>query len=401
MGLKKKKLIRRLVFIIIIMAVVGWFGRGYFSAAPEMPQLITAEVKRGNIEDVVLASGTFEAAKQVSVGAQVSGRVIAVYVDLNDQVKTGQLVAEIDFLSQENSLKNARAALTVAKAKLEAENAALTKAKLEYDRQVKLRRTDASSQAEYDSAQAQYKSVQANIKSLQAQVDQAEIAVSTAELDLGYTKITSPMDGTVVAIVTKEGQTVNANQTAPTIIKVADLTTMTVKAEISEADVTRVHSGQRVFFTILGEPNKTFEAVLRAVEPAPETIVNESTTSSSSSSTSAVYYNGLFDVPNIDGKFRIDMTAEVNIVRAEAKDVLIVPSAAIKVNSRTKEQFVRVMNVDGNVIDVPVTVGINNRVSAEILEGLNEGDVVVLGDSSLNVPSSTGRGTMGGPGGPR
>ncbi|MGL4667113.1 MAG: efflux RND transporter periplasmic adaptor subunit [Saezia sp.] len=387
---KKNKSWVRWIIVACIVPLALWFGKNYFFKAPDAPQLITAAVKRGDIEDTVLASGTFEALKQVSVGAQVSGRVLTLHVDLNDQVKEGELVAEIDSVTQQNRLKNVESALSVIQAKLEAERASLAKAKLEYDRQVKLRRSDASSKSEFEAADAQYKSVQANMKALQAQLNQAKIDVDTARVDLGYTKITSPMDGTVVAIVTKEGQTVNANQSAPTIIKVADLSTMTVKAEISEADVTRVKAGQQVYFTILGEPNKRFDAVLRAIEPAPESIVNESVSSSSASSNAAVYYNGLFDVTNPDGKFRISMTAEVNIVRDAAKDVLLIPSSALQRDPNTKTYFVRVKTASGGVEQRDVTVGINNRVSVQILEGLKESEEVVLGDSSLNAPASGG-----------
>lgn len=378
---KKFKLV-----LLLVLAVIIFFGWRLLFSTPEGPQFLTAEVKIGDIEDTVLATGTFEAAQQVSVGAQVSGRVEVLHVKLNDEVKNGQLVAEIDSLTQQNALKNAEAALTVARAKLEAEQAALVQARLEFERQQRLRSTDASAQADFEAAQANYKTVQANIKSLQAQINQAKVDVDNAKVNLGYTKITSPIDGTVVAIVTKEGQTVNANQTTPTIIKVADLTTMTVKAEISEADVTRVKPGQRVYFTILGEPGKRFEAILRELEPAPESIVNESSgssSSSSSSSSSAIYYNGLFDIENTEGKFRIDMTAEVNIVRDEAKSVLIVPSAALKTDA-DGSTYVQVLPANNQPEKRTVTVGINNRVNAQILEGVKEGEQIIIGNSSIN-----------------
>lgn len=394
---RKKKSILRWVIIGLLVPAVLYFARGLFFSTPPAPQYITATVMRGDIEDTVLASGVFEASQQVSVGAQVSGRVVQLHVALNDQVAAGDLVAEIDSLTQQNRLKNAQAALTVALARLEAERASLAQAKLEYERQQRLRQSDASSRSAFEAAQAQYLSIQANIKALQAQIDQARIDVDSAKLDLGYTQITSPIDGTVVAIVTKEGQTVNANQTAPTIIMVADLSVMTVKAEISEADVIRVHPGQRVYFTILGEPDKRFEAVLREIEPAPESIASESVSSSASSTRSAVYYNGLFDIDNPDGKFRIAMTSEVYIVRAEAKDVLQVPSAALQRDVKSRRYYVRVLQADGEIVDRDVEVGINNRVSVEITSGLTEGESVVLGDSSRIDPSTSTRRGMGGP----
>lgn len=396
MAQAKKKPFVRLIVMSVLAAAVVWGVKSCFFAEPPAPQYVTTKATIGNIEDTVLASGTFEAIQQVSVGAQVSGRVVKLHVKLNDKVKTGDLVAEIDSMTQQNNLQKARAALTVAQANLTAEQATLTKNKLEYDRQQKLLKTDASSKAEAEQAQANYKVSLAKIKALQAQIDQAEVDVNIAEVNLGYTQITSPIDGTVVAIVTKEGQTVNANQTAPTIVKVANLEQMTVKAEISEADVTRTHAGQKVFFTILGEPDKRYDAVLREVEPAPESIANESSNSSSSSNSTAVYYNGLFDVDNKDDKFRIDMTTEVNIVRAQANDVVVIPSSALQ-NKKQGVYVVRVLGANGQVEDKPVEVGINNKVQAEITEGLQAGDEVIMGDSGRNAGSSgfRPRGPMG------
>src|SRR5690606_16431801 len=154
--------------------------------------------------------------------------------------------------------------------------------------------------------------------------------------DLGYTQIVAPMDGTIVAIVTEEGQTVNANQSAPTIVKLAKLDYMTIKAEISEADVMKVEKGQTVYFTTLGNSDKKHYAKLRQVEPAPNSINTETNNSSTSSSSTAVYYNALFDVPNEDGKLRIDMTAQVYIVLNEAKNALTVPAAALQGSNRTQ-----------------------------------------------------------------
>lgn len=375
--------------MLILGVAVFWAGKTYLFQAAPAPQYITAKAAVEDIQDTVLASGTFEAIQQVSVGAQVSGRVVKLHVKLNDTVKAGDLVAEIDSLTQQNNLKKAQAALTVAQANLTSEQATLSKVKLEYERQQKLRKTDAISKADFEQAQASYKMSQAKIKALQAQIDQAKVDVSIAELNLGYTQITSPVDGTVVAIVTKEGQTVNANQSAPTIIKVANLDQMTVKAEISEADVTRTKAGQKVFFTILGEPDTRYDGVLREIEPAPESIASESLSSSSSANSTAIYYNGLFDVENADHKFRIDMTTEVNIVRAEALQAVVIPASALKTKGQGK-YFIRVLGADGQVQERQVKVGINNKVSAQILEGLQPDEEVIMGDSGQGIGGAGG-----------
>jgi len=312
--IKPSKLIMAVVIAIALIAT-GW----YFLKPEEQPtQYITAEVTQGDIENSVLATGVLEATKMVSVGAQVSGQVKRMYVQLGDQVKQGQLIAQIDSVRQENDLKTAEASIKNQMAQLAVRQANLAKVEAEYNRQKAMYAQDATSRSELESALASYKTAQAEITAINAQIEQSRLTLATAKEDLGYTQIVAPMDGTIVAIVTEEGQTVNANQSAPTIVKLAKLDTMTIKAEISEADVMKVEEGQTVYFTTLGNNEKKIYAKLRQVEPAPNSINTGSNTSGSSSS-SAVYYNALFDVPNEDGKLRIDMTAQVYIVLDEAK----------------------------------------------------------------------------------
>src|SRR5690606_15864713 len=166
---------------------------------------------------------------------------------------------------------------------------------------------------------------------------------------------------TVVAVLVDEGQTVNANADAPTLVMLADLDEMIVRAEISEADVPRVHPGQRVYFTILGDPDTPIEAMLLDVEPAPESI-----TSGTSTSGNAVYYSGRFVVPNPDHVLRISMTAQVTIVLDEARDVIVIPSSAL-VSAGPRGSFVRVYDAATEEIEMrPVEVGLNNNILAEI-----------------------------------
>lgn len=419
---------RKIIMIaigVLIIAALGWM---FFKPKAQAPQYISAEVSRGDIEDSVLATGVLEATKMVSVGAQVSGQVKKMYVQLGDQVKQGQLIAQIDSIRQENELKTADASIKNQQAQLAVQQANLAKVEAEYKRQQAMFSQDATSRAELETALANFKTAQAQIASINAQIEQSRLTLATAKEDLGYTRIVAPMDGTIVAIVTEEGQTVNANQTAPTIVKLAKLDTMTIKAQISEADVMKVEKGQTVYFTTLGDSDKKHYAKLRQVEPAPNSI-NTETTSSSSSSTSnaAVYYNALFDVPNEDGKLRIDMTAQVYIVLAEAKNALTIPAAAIQTqrgnrakggqantNKSTESAkksdtdqaqrpkrlelseeekalvaqgkastgMVRVLQADGTAQPQPVLIGLNNRVTAQVLKGLKQGDQVVIADAS-------------------
>ncbi|TCB77309.1 MacA family efflux pump subunit [Acinetobacter sp. ANC 3781] len=422
--IKPSKIVVAVVCILAI-AFTAWY---FLKPKEQPPQYITSEVSRGDIEDSVLATGVLEATKMVSVGAQVSGQVKKMYVQLGDQVKQGQLIARIDSIRQENDLKTAEASIKNQQAQLAVKQANLAKVQAEYQRQQAMYAQDATSRAELESALASYKTAQADILAINAQIEQSRLTLATAKEDLGYTQIVAPMDGTIVAIVTEEGQTVNANQSAPTIVKLAKLDTMTIKAEISEADVMKVEEGQTVYFTTLGNSDKKHYAKLRQVEPAPNSINTETNNSSTSSSSSAVYYNALFDVPNEDGKLRIDMTAQVYIVLSEAKNTLTVPAAALQSSNRpqgkradrnpdkAKEQkptdtdqakterpkrlelsaeekslieqgkasmsMVRVVQADGTAKPQPVLVGLNNRVTAQVIKGLKQGDKVVIADAS-------------------
>ena len=418
--IKPAKIIVAVVCLLAI-AVTAWY---FFKPQQQQPQYITSEVARGDIEDSVLATGVLEATKMVSVGAQVSGQVKKMYVKLGDPVKQGQLIAQIDSIRQENDLKTAEASIKNQQAQLAVKQANLAKVQSEYQRQQAMYAQDATSRTELESALASYKTAQAEILAINAQIEQSRLTLATAKEDLGYTQIIAPMDGTIVAIVTEEGQTVNANQSAPTIVKLAKLDTMTIKAEISEADVMKVEQGQIVYFTTLGNSDKKHYAKLRQVEPAPDSINTETSNTSSSSST-AIYYNALFDVPNEDGKLRIDMTAQVYIILNEAKNVLTIPAAAIQSSNRSqakrsdtaKEQtaksstdqtqtdrpkrlelsaeekslieqgkaslsMVRVVQADGTAKPQAVLVGLNNRVTAQIIKGLKQGDQVVIADAS-------------------
>ena len=440
----------KIIVIAVCLAIVAAAAWYFLKPKNVQPQYITAEVTRSDIEDSVLATGDLEATKMVSVGAQVSGQVKKMYVKLGDQVKQGQLIAQIDSVRQTNDLKTAEASIKNQQAQLATKQANLAKAEAEYNRQKNMYAQDATSKAEYESALAAFKTAQAEIASMNAQIEQSRLTLATAKEDLGYTQISAPMDGTVVAIVTEEGQTVNANQSAPTIVKLAKLDTMTIKAQISEADVMKVEEGQKVYFTTLGDSEKKRYATLRQVEPAPESINTETSSNSSSSSSTAIYYNALFDVPNDDGKLRIDMTAQVYIILADVKNALAIPAAALQSSNRPQRakssnssnvngtnadssksasapnkdakksddrperleltadekalvdqgkasvSVVRVLQADGSAKRKQVLVGLNNRVTAQIIRGLKEGEQVVIADGSDTSNDSAKRSNRGG-----
>ena len=396
---KRRAVIGGIAIGAVVLILLVW---KVFLSGPDEPDVVTAKVTRADIEKTVEATGTLEPKELVSVGAQVSGRVEQLKVAVGDTVRSGDLIARIDAQTQTNALKTAEAELANVQAQEAAAQATLAEAKLAFRRQQTLGPGEATSQADFEAAQATLQSAQANYNALKAQVEQARVSVDTAQIELGYTKVTAPMDGVVVAIVTKQGQTVNANQSAPTIVILAKLDVMTVKAEVSEADVINVKPGLPVYFTILGDPDKRYYAKLRLIEPAPESIVDEvdssSSSSSSSSSDTAIYYNALFEVPNDDGRLRALMTAKVSIILAQHKNVLTIPSSALGSTNKDGTRVVQVEGADGAITARNVTVGIDNNINAEVLSGLKEGETVVVGEASAKTESSSSRrGPMGPP----
>ncbi len=388
--------------LLAVLAAAAWGIKTVWFSKPPAPQVITADVRVADLEDTVLASGTIQAIKQVSVGAQVSGQVKKLYVALGERIKQGQPIADIDATTQTNALRNAEAALLNAQATRAARQAALVQAELTFKREQQLLEQDATSRESFEAAKASLDTLKAEIAAQEAQIQQQRIATDTARVNVGYTRIVAPMDGVVVAVVTEEGRTVNANQSAPTIIKLARLDTVTVKAEISEADVVRVQAGLPVYFTILGDSGVRYEAKLRAIEPVPESQQTETTSSTTSStSTTAVYYNGLFDVPNPDGKLRVAMTAQVSIVLAQAKDAVVVPSSALGKRGKGGTYEVQVLEGEGpdaKVTTRQVRIGLNNRMQAQVLEGLKAGDKVVVSEAQASgAAGASGGGRRGGP----
>ena len=417
----------------IVVLLLGIFAYQQLKPKAAEPNYLTAKAEIGDIENNVMASGKVKALNTVEVGAQVSGEVKKLYVDIGDQVQQGDLIAQIDQVTQRNALDNQQATLEQSAAALQSAQAdvlskranlksayadlasrqsELKQAQSDFARLKSLVEIDAISQQEYDTqatavqtakaavdnaraaidtAKAAIVTANANISSQQAELRKSQTNVNTAQQDLGYTTIRAPMSGTVVSITTEQGSTVNANQTAPTIVTLADLSTVRINAQISEADVINVQAGMPVYFNIIGNPEQKFDATLKAIEPAPEQI------SETSSTDTAIYYIGYLEVPNPERRFRIDMTAQVYVVIDQAKDALLIPSTALK-NSKTDTSgkttaTVRVLQADGTVKEQPVTVGINNRVNAQILSGLKAGDDVILSEDNS---SSKGNQSGGG-----
>lgn len=363
--------------LLLVIAVVAWRW-----PRPKPPAYLTAVVKRADLEDAVLATGVLEPIRQVDVGSQANGQLRSLKVALGDAVTKGQLLAEIDPVQAENDLREASAGLDTLAANRRATAARHAQARRELARQTQLAADDATAPRELEKAKTEADALGAEVASLDAQLVQQRVKVDRARTSLSYTRIVAPLAGTVTSITTKEGQTVTALYQIPTILKVADLSTMTVKAQVSEADVVRVRHGQAVWFTILGAPKTRFEGTLRVIQPSPEKINN------------AIFFNALFDVPNPDGMLRPDMTAQVSIVQSKVTDALIVPSSALGAHHDDGRREVRVVDAKGVAHKRWVKIGIDNRLMAQALDGLAEGDRVVTADPTDTAPAGNQDGAV-------
>jgi macrolide-specific efflux system membrane fusion protein len=348
---------------------------------------LTAKVVRADIIRSVMTTGTLQARQQVDVGAQVSGQLKSLKVRLGERVKKGQLLAEIDPVLSQNALRFAKANLESLEAQRRAVGASLNQADLAYRRQQAMIAQDATSRQEVEAANAQLLVLRANLASFDAQISQARTQVDTALANLEYTKISAPMDGEVVAIVTQEGQTVVAAQQAPVILKLANLDVMTVKAQISEADVIRIQPGQTAYFTILGDSAQRHYSTMGTVEPSPQEF---QTTTGAKAAPGPVFYNALFDVPNADHHLRIAMTAQVTVVLGEAKNVLSVPLSALGKRTQDGRYPIRVLRSNGAIDTAIVGIGINDSVRVHVLDGLQEGDEVIIEEGTGKDTSAGG-----------
>ncbi len=369
------------VIVLILASLLFWI-----TTREDDVTYMTEKVRTGNISQVVEATGEVAAVNLVSVGAQVSGQIKKLYVVLGQEVKQGEMIAEIDSQTQENTLNTDKAKLDNYKAQLEARKIILAISRKQYDRERVLMKTNSTSQQNLENARDAYATAKANVNEMESLIRQTQIAINTDETNLGYTKIRAPLNGTIVSVPVEEGQTVNANQTTPTIVQIANLNDMEIDIEISEGDITKVKPGMKIDYTILSEPNTVFHARLDSIDPGLTTLTDgsydksSSSTSSSSSSNEAVYYYGRAYVDNPEGKLRIGMLTQNTIHVSSAENVLIVPS--ITISSQQGKHFVRVLTDKKKVEKREVETGISDGVFTEIKSGLNDGEQVISSEVS-------------------
>ena len=367
--------------LIPVVAVAAWQ-----ILPPSRDKFATVQVSRGDIESSVTALGTLQPRRYVDVGAQASGQIRKIHVDVGDVVKEGQLLVEIDPATQKAKLDASQFSIENLKAQLQEQQAQHELARQKYQRQQNLVAGGATREEDVQTARAELKATQARIDMFRAQIRQAEASLRSDQAELGYTRIYAPMAGTVVALDAREGQTLNAQQQTPLILRIAKLSPMTVWAEVSEADIGHVKPGMSAYFTTLSGGNRRWNSTVRQNLPVPPKPLDQTTqgggsqsSSSKSGSARVVLYTVLLDVDNADNALMAEMTTQVFFVANQAKDVLTAPVAALQGSAQADRQTARVIAANGEIQSREVQTGISDRLKVQILDGLNEGDHLLIG----------------------
>lgn len=364
----------KILFIVLLIGIIFGIYYGVFYTKDKV-QVVTQKIQRSNIEQSIEAVGKVYAKDQVDVGAQVSGQIIKLYVKVGDKVKQGDLIAQIDKDKQQNDLDITKAKLESIKASLESKKVAFDIASKQYQREQKLYAQKATSLESLETLKNNYYTLKADVADLNAQVIQLEISLKNAQKDLGYTTIRAPIDGYIINVAVDEGQTVNANQSTPTIVKIANLDEMEVRMEIAEADINKIKIGTEVNFAVLSDPDKKYQALISSIDPADTEV------SDSSSSSSAIYYYAKFFVPNKNNFLRIGMSIQNEIIIQSAKNVIVVPTYTIY--NDTNGYYVEILENDKKIKKY-IKLGIHDAINTEVLEGLSENEELIISLDSLD-----------------
>ncbi|MBQ4491610.1 MAG: efflux RND transporter periplasmic adaptor subunit [Pyramidobacter sp.] len=381
-----KKLFKFVAFALVASLVAGggiWYTETRASGADVSYR--TARVRRGSLRSTIQATGTLSAEETVDVGTQISGTIREIYVDYNDKVTEGQLIAVMDSRTQQADVDMARANVLSAKADLAKANAKLLKANRDLNRTRQLVKKDLIARSELDADVAEQATAKADLMAAQARVAQYEATLRKQEINLGYTKIYSPVDGVVVAKNVEKGQTVAASYQTPSIAEIArDLKQMQVEVNVDEADIGSVKVGQKAEFTVDAFTDTTFRGQVTQVRISPK------------SSNSVVSYTVIVKVNNDEEKLMPGMTANVSLIVTEKNDILLVPNAALRFRPNVNTEIqMGPRRRGGNVaavetpgvyvmmnkkpVKIEVEKGITDGTRTEILSGVEEGTEVLVG----------------------
>jgi HlyD family secretion protein len=360
-------------FVASVAVIAGWWWWWRSGAAPAV-SYVTEPIDRGAIEVVVTATGIVNPVTKVQVGTYVSGPILQLFADYNSPVTKGQRVAQIDPRPFQVKAQQAEALLANAQASVAKARADLALKKLAFERNQALHARNLIAENDLDTARSNYEQAKAQVALEQAGVQQAEAFLAEARINLGYTDITSPVDGVVVSRSVDVGQTVAASFQTPTLFEIAeDLTKMQVNAAVSESDIGGVADGQKARFTVDAYPGRRFDGRVAQVRNAPVTVQN------------VVTYDVVIEVANADLALKPGMTATVEIETARRDDAIRIPQRALRFHP--EEAGARDPNaaavwrqgVDGALERVAITPGLRNETWVELAQGaLAAGDAVVV-----------------------
>ncbi|MDH1550795.1 MULTISPECIES: efflux RND transporter periplasmic adaptor subunit [Pseudomonas] len=374
-----------------LLVGLGLLGLGSLVAWKALPfgaqPVSTVAVTRADIESSVTALGTLQPRRYVDVGAQASGQIHKLHVEVGDTVRKGQLLVEIDPSTQQARLDAGRYSIDNLKAQLAEQRAQYQLAQQQLKRQRELAAAGATRDEDVQTADAQLKVTQARIDMFQAQIRQAQANLRSDEAELGYTRIYAPMDGTVVAVDAREGQTLNAQQQTPLILRIAKLSPMTVWAQVSEADIGKVKPGMTAYFTTLAGGKRRWTSTVRQILPIPPKPLDQASQGGGSPASAiagttgaqVVQYTVLLDVENPDGALMAEMTTQVFFVAGQASQVLTAPLAALDGAGDEGVRLAQVVTRDGKIEQRKVRTGLSDRLRVQILDGLAEGEQLVIG----------------------
>lgn len=386
---------RKFIKILIVLGVVllGCYFYFDYKKDSNAPKFITTTLKTGDLESSVIATGEVYAQDLVDVGAQVGGQIKKLYVKLGDRVKEGDLIAQIDSVRQENDIAKQKAGLAIYEANLASAKIVAQNADIKYKREQNLYSKNATSKESVESAKNDAALQKANVEVIKAQIEQTKIELDTAMTNLGYTKITAPLDGVIVSVPVEEGKTLNANQTTPTIVKIADLSKMEIRLEITEGDISKIKEGMEVKYNILSDIDNIKSGVISSIDPAIKSLSDgnyDKSATSSASANEAVYFYAKVLVDNGDNFLKIGMTTENSIIISSVKDAKFIPTSAIK---RDKGgNFVLVQNGLKEEKKY-IKIGVSDNFNTQILSGLDDKDKVIL--SGANGSKSSHQPPMG------
>lgn len=385
-----KWFVQKNIFIkLLIVAVLiggGWFAWSLVHNRHSMPVYVWEQVEKGDITDVVEASGPLAPITTTQVGALVSGEVLKIYVDYNSRVKKGDLLAEIDPTQVQADYDQAKATLSSAKESLESAKMSYHLARLNRDRYKDLYAKNYVSKSSLEEYELAYVNAKSSLNSAESSVIQAQARLDSAKKDLSNTKIVAPYDGIVLTKLVSEGQSLTSGYSTPEMFTLAqDLTKMQIEAKVSEADVVKISAGLVADFTLDGYPDQTFHGTVRQVRTNYSSSSSSSSSSSyGSSSSSSTTYTVVIDVDNTAGKFMPGMTATISIKAQNKKGVLLVPNEALRFspsfnNITFKDTGVWVLGEDitQQPHRVSVKIGVIGDEKTEVSGDLKENDKVV------------------------